>query len=261
MTTDIIEVPGVGFFGTGLMAPAERGTELPLLRETYPLWTTEQIMHVARPGRALFDADWIGDQGEVGACNGFAGAGALERARWLRGLPRVPLSGFGLYAAINGGRDRGSMLDDAMRRLLLHGCPPAELVPDGEWRKDRIPEAAWQAAGEYRAQKCYGIDTEEELATAVGCGFPVIVAVQASGAGVDAAGVVQWDGGPGNHAVLIDGLRRRQGRWEYDMANSWTTGWGEGGRGWLQWERHLTGPLRYHYFYTVPSAVGGFWTV
>ena len=62
--------------------------------------------------RDLFGDDWVYNQGNIGSCNGCAGAKALERSRVKSGMDHVVLSGEYLYSRINDSRDIGSMLDD-----------------------------------------------------------------------------------------------------------------------------------------------------
>jgi hypothetical protein len=256
---EYFEIPGVGGVATGLLVPAWRVTTCSQYVDAGPMWTRERIEEVlSHPLRAtrsqLFGDPWIRNQGNVGSCNGFAAASALERTRWLRGLPTVKLSGVGLYAAINGGQDRGSMLDDGMQWMQRQGVPPDSLVPEFEWRKSKILSEAWEEAKRFKGFECYGISSAEELASALAAGFVCVIAVHAGNGGLSPDNVVDWGNGPGNHAVCCDDLRIRGGRYEFQIANSWGLNWGERGRAWLQWDRHLSQPIRSHFFYAVRAA-------
>jgi hypothetical protein len=58
---------------------------------------------------------YVHDQDGVGQCNADATAAAAEYTRSVMGLDFVQLSAADLYDRINGGRDRGSLLEDALR--------------------------------------------------------------------------------------------------------------------------------------------------
>ena len=71
----------------------------------------------------------IKDQNGIGACNAFATINCLEACRRGRGLPDVTLSPGDLYSRINGGRDNGSLPEDALKTALLVGVATAATVP------------------------------------------------------------------------------------------------------------------------------------
>ena len=250
----------VGPRGTGLLIPPKRQTFARPFAEISPGWTKDQVIERITdpsyiPRSQIFDDSWIYNQGSVGSCNGFAGAQAVERARWFRGLKKRKLSGVGLYSMVNGGQDRGSMLDDAFKAIQEDGVPPDDLVPQYEWRKSRIDPQAFVEAQRYKAWEPYAIESDLDLATAIACNYPCVVAVHAGGGDVNRDGIVTWGNGPGNHAVTVDDVRWARGRFEYRMPNSWGLNWGVRGIGWLVWGAHLSAPIRNHYFYAVSGAI------
>jgi hypothetical protein len=143
--------------GTGLQMPVSRPVTFGPLRDAVEsLLTVEQISDILdeptrKTKRELFRAEvHVNNQGSLGSCNGHAGASALSKARVLRGLPFVKLSGTGLYAQINDGKDQGSMLDDGMHAMSENGVPPWDLVPNDEYRWSRVSQEAKAACKDYR---------------------------------------------------------------------------------------------------------------
>jgi hypothetical protein len=251
--------------GTGLLVPERRPVTFSPLRDSVEILSTGQIADILdEPTRALkrnfFPADkYVNNQGALGSCNGHAGAGALTKARVLRGLPFVKLSGTGLYAQINDGKDQGSMLDDGMHAMSENGVPPWDLVPNDEYRWSRISQEAKEACKDYKAFECYRVDNEMELATALALNYVCVIAVHANNAfmRLDSAGIVSSTDGPGNHAVQAIDVRIYQNELQFDMENSWGLSYGTQGRGWVSWRRHLRTTSQYHAFYAIRSTTDG----
>lgn len=209
------------------------------------------------PGRKQFDKSWIRNQGGRGSCNGYAGAKALERARVLRGQRYVALSGEGLYAQINDGRDQGSMLDRGMKALTESGVPPESMVPREEYLWNRISSEAKENRSRFKAIEAYEVDDEDQLASGLALGFVGVVAVHFTGAmqRLDGNGVAGGGHGPGNHAVGVDDVHVRNGKYEFDFFNSHGVSYGQDGRAWLTWERHFKTTIEYHAFYLIRSTI------
>lgn len=257
---DIIELDGE-VYGTGLHVPATRETSFPLFADTGEVLTVDQIKSIIsdpnrKSGRKRFGDDWIGNQGSLGACNGFAAAYALARSRVRRGLLRVMLSGFGLYSAINGGRDNGSALERGFKWIQENGVPPITPDEKATYIWSQVPDAAKAKMGEYKGLECFGINGEIELASALARGYDCIVAVQANNrwSQLDSDGVCGESNGLGNHAVLCDDLvLSSSGGFLFDMPNSWSLRFGQRGRGFLTWRRHFAESSKHHYFYAIRS--------
>ena len=250
----------IGNFQLGLLVPDSRPMGFPAFADKQKLYTRREIQEILADGcrttsRHQFGPDWIKFQGNRGSCNGYAGAGALERARVKRGLDHVVLSGEGLYAQINRGKDQGSLLEDGMEKLCGVGIPPESMVPHEEYLWSNVSNEAKQACARFRALECYRVDTEEELASGLAAGFVGVIAVHANDAfmRLDGSGRVSPTDGPGNHAVGVDDVRIFGDEYEFDMFNSWGTKYGQDGRGWISWKRHLKTTVRYHSFYLIRS--------
>lgn len=233
-------------------------TQMPAYAMEGPMFTAAEINEAITDAFWVKAADvfgdaWIKDQNGRGACAGYAAASALERARARRGLDYVELSGDGIYAAVNGGRDAGSGLENNMVWLRDNGIPRAVDVPRHEYRKSRIPAQAYEVAKRFRGFECFAIRSELELASALVAGFSAVIACHAGNGGRSPDGLIDWSNGVGNHSVVMDDIRLRNKVWEFQIANSWGLRWGERGRGWLRWANHLSNPIKYHMFYAIRS--------
>lgn len=206
--------------------------------------------------RTVFTADWIKDQKNHGSCNGFAGAAALERARFKRGLPHVALSGASLYSLINDGQDEGSGLEEGMKAGELVGllteatCKWNDIYMDS---RGSNPERK-----RFRMVECYQVNTEAELATGLVNEFVGVVAVHVTNAfyRLSRNGVAGGSRGVGNHAVCVDDVVYDPaiGLLKFDMPNSWNTTYGEQGRAYLTWVDNLSSCIRSHRFYLIRGA-------
>ncbi len=206
------------------------------------------------PRRKLFGPDWVQNQNSHGSCNGFAGADALGKRRWIdRGVKEL-LSGAFLYSLINGGRDNGSMLEDGLRAIKETGICSASLVPWNQIYPNQQPREAREAAGKLKGLTAYAVRTRQGLRTALAAGYPCVVVVSA-GRNFDrlnAQGIAGVDGGSGNHAVHCDDLCIVGGTEVFDMQNSWGPQYGQQGRAYLTWDSFAQ-TFRYHTFYAIGS--------
>jgi len=207
-------------------------------------------------GRDRWGEDWIYNQGQVGSCNACAAVRALMRVRDAKGLERVDLSAEYVYSMINGGQDRGSMLDDGMDWITAKGTCQQSMVPHQTWQKGKLRPETHNEASRFLGRECYRVDTDLEMASGLALGFVGVIAVHASNAfmQVNNEGIVSSTDGPGNHAVGVDDVRIHNGEFQYDMFNSWGTNYGTNGRGWVSWARHLRTPSKWHAFYLIRGA-------
>lgn len=225
-----------------------------------PLYDDDEIRTIITdPGRVplrrVFPSYWITDQKSHGSCNGFAGAAALSKARWLRGIrDKMILSGAFLYSLINGGRDNGSMLEDGLREVQKTGICPASLVGWDAIYPKQQPANARSEAAKHKGMKCYAVQTKQGFRSALAAGFPVIVAVQAGGnfQRLNAQGIAGVDSGGGNHAIHSYDIEIIGGKEYYLTDNSWGTSYGQSGRCLLAWESFAQTFGR-HTFYAIAS--------
>lgn len=233
-------------------------TLTPVYEDHFPVWSKEEILDAIRnklfKKRKIFDRSWIGNQGNFGSCNGYAGAKALERARHLRRLKRVRLSGEGLYSLMNGNRDNGSHLVDAMRLIESNGVPTEAKVGFGKIYRNQIDPSAYTDAANYRASELYRVESELALATGLLCDFMGVVAVHVGGdfLSMDSEGIVPPQPGPGNHAVGVQDVEVSQnGTLLFDHFGSWGAANHSDGCAYFTWNRHLAETNRYHGFYLI----------
>jgi hypothetical protein len=254
-----------------LLPPPQHRTGLPKLADApgFRAWSRQDIMAAlaAKPcglrPRQFAGPRWIVNQMQVGSCCSAATTGALRRSATLTGAAAVPpLNWEFLYAQVNGGSDRGSLLVDNNRAVRTTGVP---VLTDRhrmnvDIYKGSYAAADYTAAAEYRARDVYECDTEDELLTLVlsGQGAAVVaVSVGANFNSLDRDGFPPVDGGPGNHAVGICDADLVNGEPALWMYNSWGLNWGMGGdyagHCLLSWNRHLARTVPYHKFFVILS--------
>jgi hypothetical protein len=248
--------------GTGLQIPVSASSSFIAYETIGPMLSMPDIIDLAKRGgrtrgRERFPfAQYGSNQRSTNGCQGHASANAVTRARVRRHLDYVKLSGAYAYSLVNGGRDRGSMLEDGMV-ACEEGYATAETVP---WDKIypylyNIGKAKEEAA-RLKAREVYAVRTEIGLFSALASGFDCVVAVHADNGfmSLDSRGVAQGGNGPGNHAVCCDDLWY-DGELIADMCNSWDTTYGDQGRAGLTWKRHLSKTTQFHVFYAMRGAI------
>jgi hypothetical protein len=191
----------------------------------------------------------VHDQGAIGQCNAEAVTAAAEFTRALQGLHYVRLSAGELYGRINGGVDRGSLLEQGMAEALARGLGTART--SGTLWRPGVPMASAGERSCYRVLEAWTCPTFDHLVSAVLSGFATVSGVLwHEQYGLDGDGWLYRRGsGPvGGHALMsyAPAMRGREyGLWSLQ---SWGEGWGRGGR------------------FVLPegafgSEVGGFWAV
>ena len=260
MDFDTFDLDGV-IVGTGLQLPNDGlVSAFPVYADAGPMLTMDTILDIAksgaRRGRDRFDSSFIKDQNGFGACQGFASAGAVTRARIRRGLTRVDLSGAYAYSLVNGGRDSGSQLESGMRACAERGYASEALVGNRSIYRGQYDTAKADAdAARYKAFEVYAVRTEIELFSALALGFDCVVAVHANDGfmRLDSRGVAGGGQGRGNHSVSSDGLTFDR-ELIADGYNSWAVRYGDAGRMGLTWNQHFANTTPYHVFYAIRSA-------
>lgn len=172
------------------------------------------------------------NQGNQGACSGFSGVQSVMIAREREGLPFVELSGGSLYGQINGGRDSGASLGDAMLTLQKVGCTPAFVIAQSDWKSAyRMSAANMEIAKGYRIDEAFLCNSVDEFFTGVQLGFAGQWGVSAGGSfSPDSQGYVPGSRGGINHAVTGLGMHKdARGQWWLQAWNSWGNDWGLNG--------------------------------
>lgn len=246
-----------GRYGLGLQFPDVKTQEFPTLATMTPLLSLDGIKRLVESsefgfGEKHFDKTWLTNQNGYGSCASYAGSSALAKARVMGGQARVDLSGDYLYSLVNGGRDRGSMLDRNMRAMMAKGVASKSTVPLGGIypRKYNKPKADAEAR-RFRGHELYAIPDEQSMATALALRIPVVHAIHVGRNWRRLDGdVLVGDSGVGNHSEHCDDIRYnpRQGRFEFRNGSSHNRPYF-----WVYWDKHFKQTSRHHQFYAVPS--------
>jgi len=172
----------------------------------------------------------VHNQENVGMCNASATCAALEACRALQGLEYKQLSAGHLYGKINGGVDRGSLLEEGLRESMSRGVCTVDTVPYLNWRLR--PSNATAEALSYRVLEAWLCPTFDHVASALQRGFLVIEGIMwYSNFRPDGDGWLpaRGSGRPGGHALCGYGLAERGGAWGARTRNSWSAQWGANG--------------------------------
>lgn len=173
------------------------------------------------------------DQDGVGKCNASTAVQALMTLRAMKGYSPTNLSDDYLYARINGGRDQGSILEDALRVLCKEGTCRKETWPDLEWRLGRGPkDKAAAESPKHRILEYFLCPTVDHVVSAVLSGFCVDTGLwwhDRDPLDGDGWMTLRPGGNRGGHAVMRCSLHERNGQWGLGGPNSWGTRYGKNG--------------------------------
>lgn len=173
------------------------------------------------------DLKWYPDQLQSSGCVGFSSAMSVSKARAINGQPPIKLGGAYLYSLINGGRDAGSNIGDALIALKKYGCAPeavCDIHQDFDFIYRQNTEQFDSVASRFRGEFGFAVETPEEAALVILAGgiLEFAVHVGRSFGNLDSEGVCRYVTGGGNHAVHADGLKFTNGSgWCVDM-QTWT---------------------------------------
>lgn len=197
----------------------------------------------------------VRDQGEEGACTGFALTGMLQGLRAKSGLPFVELSPSFVYFEERKiedatGLDAGANPEDGLRVLERIGCPPERddaYVPGNVSappsiqaidHADRQRIATWWPVRRLRGDAAAAVAPIRALLAG---GTPVNAAVlvhssfaTAPGGSVPIPAGDAEDPVLGGHDIVLVGYRQDSalpGGGGFIFRNSWGTSWGDGGHG------------------------------
>jgi C1A family cysteine protease len=162
----------------------------------------------------------IEHQGSIGSCNGQASSGCLEVSYYYIRGEEIHFSR--MFAYLQSQKfdgitsDRGSTISGGAKTVTEVGLPLESTFPYPSSYVRRIPQAAYDEAGEYKAKQAVWLKTYDD-----------IINFLDSGLGAINIGV-RW--GRGGHAVCITETIPGGG---VKVANSWGTNWGDDG--WFTW--------------------------
>ena len=226
--------------------PVDDDAAVPLAKHTFGETPTTRLIprNEWQPVDLSAFVSPIKDQNGIGACNAFATINALEACRRGRGLPDVKLSPGDLYSRINGGRDNGSLPEDALKVALSVGVATANTVPPLQWRSVVNSADAVAERPKYRFLESLWCPTFDHAASALQQGFYLDTAVwwwQYDSPDADGWLKARGSGSKGGHAICGCALENRSGTWGIKIANSWGTAWGRSGFGVLPEQRCAEG--------------------
>src|SRR3989344_3249046 len=103
------------------------------------------------------------DQGSTSACVGHGCASGMEIGWCQAGRPVQYFNPFYIYGWINGGRDGGAMISDALMELKTRGVCKAESLPPGVMFSNQFPADAIEEAKRFRIAQAYKCRTFDEI--------------------------------------------------------------------------------------------------
>lgn len=188
-------------------------------------------------------ADWILDQGQHNSCVGNGVAGAARRSRVIRGQKDVKLSPSLIYSKINGNRDAGAVIGDALREMQRTGTCRYELQAQDPVYYSKATPTAKADSKNFIMGEAYRIGSFDEIATAIQLDFMPVYGIRV---GQNFGSLNKWKIAPvlygqTNHCMAGDGLKKVAGIWVIDNYNSWRYTWGDQGRCYLTEEHFAAG--------------------
>lgn len=193
-----------------------------------------------------------GNQGNQNSCVGWATAYALksyqEKVEERRNLapngkvdPKAVFSPAFIYNQINNGRDGGSTFIDALNLLSNHGAVSLADMPytDRDFRK-APPNHLINQARRYRIDYWRQVNIRDlkEVKAQLNAGYPVLIGALIDEGFVNTRGNAVWKQSRGQslggHAMALVGYD--DSRQAFKLINSWGTGWGEKGFGWVDYK-------------------------
>jgi len=186
-----------------------------------------------------------GDQGQQESCVGWASAYALKTyderiaLKWSLEPAEHKFSPAYVYNQINGGKDSGSNISDALSLFVSQGCASLATDPYSDTDYTTQPSAAARKeASAYKAIDWKTLNGTDEIKAVLANNLPVVcgIAVFDSFQNLSGPGSVyntytgNLDGG---HAVTIVGYDDNKFGGAFRIINSWGTSWGDNGFFWL----------------------------
>ena len=214
----------------------------------------------------------VEDQGQLGSCTANAGVGMVEYFERRAFGKHTDASRLFLYKATRNlmkeTGDTGAFLRTTMGAMVLFGLPPEEYWPYNEADFDNEPTAFCYAfAQNYQAISYYRLDPPGTKATdllnqirvnlSAGLpsmfGFTVYSSIeQADASGGKIPYPTKGDKILGGHAIVVAGYDdkmkiknttagAKETTGAFLIRNSWGTGWGDNGYGWLPYDYVIKG--------------------
>ncbi len=215
-------LPPHGHFKLPLFGSAFRGTGPSTWQEIDLSWTNPPVL----------------DQARTSACVGYASSGGAFVSRTQSGQPSIKFSPTFVYAQINGGKDQGAYISDALTSMKNTGICKYEECPSNVLFKYQINNAAYVSAARYKVVEAYKCSSFGDILSAISLGFPVVlgIIIGQNFAKVDAEYVCpQTTVMAGGHAMCGVGTKfsKKRNEWLVRILNSWSTSFGDRGYAYL----------------------------
>lgn len=177
---------------------------------------------------------YIRDQDGIGQCNADATANAISFQRKVQLGPddNVRLCAGDLYDQINGGSDRGSLLEDGLRKAMEVGVGTEEDCGGTNLWKRPYKRATPEQRKKYRVLEAFLCPTFDHCMSAVISGRSLISGIMwYSNYNPDVEGwLPNGRGSAGGHAIMgfKPAMREVRGVLQFGIrhVNSWTLNWG-----------------------------------
>ncbi len=213
----------------------------------------------------------IENQGSIGSCTAHAGVGMIEYFERRAFGKHLDASRLFLYKVsrnlLGWTGDTGAYLRTAMGAMALFGCPPESYWPYVISKFDQEPSAFLYAFGQsFQAIQFYRLDPAGTSGTNVlanlknhlAAGLPAMFGFTCYSSLYSAsgnAGAIPYPASSenvvGGHAIMTVGYddnktitnpnNNKKTKGALMIRNSWSTGWGEAGYGWLPYDYVLNG--------------------
>lgn len=236
--------------GHPLRAQFSTGLEFtsPAVYLSYPLASTPLMGLLPRSADLSPLMPQPGDQGQQGSCVGWAVAYAMKtyqegvERKWPLDHPSAQFSPAFIYNQIRISQNcaGGTMLPDALNLVQRSGAAPLSDFPYNPQACSAMPSAGVrQRARHFAIADWRRVDTRDQLEVKayVAAGIPVIIGMLVDASFMRLLGPVTYDQYSGNslggHAMLVVGYDDSRGA--FRVINSWGTGWGDGGFGWISY--------------------------
>ena len=173
------------------------------------------------------------DQGQHGSCVGHGSVTTFQRAWAMAGGTQKDFSACYIYGNINGGRDAGAIISDALTCLQQKGVCLLSTVPEGMIYRSQFPASADQEAAHAKVAKAYHCQSFDDMGSALMMGFMLCYGIRVGGsfqaAHFDSNGIAPIAGGMGNHCMAgVDLKILADGTATVLNQNSWGA-WGADG--------------------------------
>jgi hypothetical protein len=180
------------------------------------------------------DTDILDQDGQSSCC-ACATAQAVQFLSRYVGREHKQVAVSDLYRNINGGRDSGAALEDAVAWVTKHGVATMDSVKD-RWNWRNPGYTGQSDAMQQRILRASLCPNVAKLASAMQRMKPVVVGMDVTNAWTpDENEIVGPRGGGigGGHAILAIGMKRIGTALYFRIVNSWGLRWGGHGRAWV----------------------------